>query len=218
MYDFRVIAPRSDGSDAEKPVVINATRFTTSRYANPAELLSHLGYPQGELSPYPVDDILLPADATLPGGGAETSDSLMDELLRAIDAETLPLPSDRPNSYVLWRQTNRGWLIEGLLVDSLESLNRKSAIRHGNRAVIKNRCLLETARIISITPPRRNSTTLRVHRSNQNWTRIFLKPDTPFSLPAGQHELELRFNSSDGPLSGRRSISHQPAIIEREGF
>ena len=210
MYDFRVIAPRSDGSDAENPVVINATRFTTSRYANPAELLSHLGYPQGEVSPYPVDDILLPADATLPGGGAETSDSLMDELLRAIDAETLPLPSDRPNSYVLWRQTNLGWLIEGLLVDSLESLNRKGAIRHGNRAVIKNRCLLETAKIAG--------NTLRVHRSSQNWTRVFLKPDTPFSLPAGQHELELRLSSSDGPLSGRRSISHQPAIIEREGF
>ncbi|MGH8583581.1 MAG: hypothetical protein ACREWG_12520 [Gammaproteobacteria bacterium] len=64
-YDLTVIAPI--GSD--RPVV-RATRFQTSRYADPRALIQALGYRIGAKSPYLPDDLLIPDPAiTLPSDG-----------------------------------------------------------------------------------------------------------------------------------------------------
>jgi hypothetical protein len=211
MYDFSLVAPRryANGEPTDARTV-SATRFVTSRYANPLQLLEHLGYYTGDPAPYRPDDIILPAGATLPGGAEEVSDSLLDELLREMQADTLPLPTSTPVSYVVWRQDGAQWRIEGLLVDSLEPLWRTTTLLQGDRAEIVTRCDVRHAEI--------DGNTLSLHRSNERRTRVFLKADSPFTLAPGSHELLLDMETSGGVLHGRRRLSHQPAIIEREGF
>ncbi|XKE46151.1 hypothetical protein LG302_03145 [Halomonas organivorans] len=212
MYDFSLIAPRHDASG--EPIdarTVSATRFVTSRYANPLQLLEHLGYYPGDPAPYRPDDIILPAGAALPGGAEEVSDSLFDELLRDMQADTLPLPTSTPVSYVVWRQDGAQWRIEGLLVDSLEPLMRiTTVLQDDDRAEIVTRCDVRHAEV--------DGHTLSLHRSNERHTRVFLKADSPFTLAAGSHELRLDMDTSGGVLRGRRRLSHRPAIIEREGF
>ncbi|MCW4152773.1 hypothetical protein OM427_24980 [Halomonas sp. 18H] len=212
MYDFSLVAPRQGASgEASDAATVSATRFVTSRYANPRQLLEHLGYYPDDPAPYRPDDIILPAGATLPGGAEEVSDSLFDELLRAMEADTLPLPSDKPASYVVWRQDGAQWRIEGLLVDSLEPLMRTtSVLQDEDRAELVTRCDVRRAEV--------EGHRLAIHRSNERRTRIFLKAASPFTLAAGSHTLRLDMDTSDGVLSGRRRLSHRPAIMEREGF
>ena len=207
MYDFNIIVPKSNGSDR---LVVSATRFTTSRYAGPEALMNDLGYGVDAQNPYRPDDIILPIGATLPDGAAETSDSLMDDLLREMQADTLPLPDNRPLSYAVWRQDGAGWLLEGLLIDSLETLNRSGAVQTSAGSEITTRCAIDHLTIAG--------NVFSVLRANANWTRVFLKPAAPVSLNEGKHDMTLVFETSDGALSGRKSISHLPGIIEREGL
>ncbi len=210
MYDIELLAPMAGGGD---PVVVSATRFTTSRYAGPRELIIGLGYAlDGDVAPYGPDDIILDPAATLPSGSTfEISDGLLDELLRTMDADTLPLPSNKAATYVVWRQVGAGWEVEGVLVDGLETLNRDAAIQVGDGSELAIRFKLDAANLAG--------TELTVFRANENWTRVFLKPrGGPFSPPDGRHELRLDFESSDGPLTGARTVGHRPAIMDREGF
>lgn len=208
MYDFNIIAPRVGNGD--DPLVVSGTRFTTSRYAGPNELMTDMGFALTGTAPYRPEDIILPPGASLPGNPMEVSDSLMDQLLRSMDADTLPLPSRKPVSYIVWRQDGANWLLEGILMDSLETLNREGAVRVGTGSEIVTRCKLSRAHILG--------NDFNVHRANENWTRVFLKPPGAFLLAAGRHDLTLEFQTSTGTISGKRTISHQPAIIEREGF
>jgi hypothetical protein len=169
-----------------------------------------LGFDLATVSPYRPDDIILPDGATLPGGAMESSDSLMDELLLVMDAETLPLPRTRPVNYAVWRQVGSSFELEGMLIDSLETLSRHGAVRSGTGSEITTRCEINLARI--------GSSVLTVNRTNENWTRVFLRPASPLSLTAGRHTLQLEFETSDGPVVGSCSLSHVPAIVEREGF
>lgn len=210
MYDFSLVAPLSGGGDR---VVVSATRFTTSRYAGPRDLVLALGYAvDGGSASYGPDDIIVDPAATLPAGTTmEVSDGLLDELLRAIDADTLPLPTTRPATYVVWRQVGAAWEIEGVLIDSLESLHREGAVQSGTGTQLVTRFTLEGAEIAGHA--------LSVFRTSQNWTRLFLAPDGgPFSLAEGRHELRLQFAASDGDLVGVRTVGHRPAILEREGL
>jgi hypothetical protein len=210
MYDFELVAPRTAGVD---PVVVHATRFTTSRYSGPRELLAALGYGlDGDSGPYGPDDIILDPAAVLPTGVTmEVSDGLLDDLLRAIGADTLPLPTTTPRTHVVWRQVGSGWEVEGVLVDSLESLHREAAIRVGSGSAITTRFSLQGAEI--------DGRTLSVFRVNETWTRAFLRPDGgPFSMAEGRHELSLDFEASDGDLVGRRTVGHRPAVLDREGL
>ncbi len=210
MYDFNVIAPRSGSGTDTDSVVVSGTRFTTSRYAGPAELMTDLGYAVTGMAPYRPEDLILPDGAVLPGGTAVTSDALLDELMDAMGADTLPLPTDRPQTYVVWRKAATGWRIEGVLVDSLETLNRRATVATDDGTETRIRCTLKRARILSadFTP----------HRVNVSWTRVFLRPSSPLDPPDGRHDLVLEFTTSDGPLTGRRTISGVPAIVDREGL
>jgi hypothetical protein len=127
-----------------------------------------------------------------------------------MEADTLPLPSAKPVIYAIWRQAGSDFELEGLLIDSLESLSRQSAVRVGSGSEIATRCEVQLARI--------GASEMSVHRTNENWTRVFLKPAIPVSLNPGRHTLQLEFTTSNGPVVGSCSIRHVPSIVEREGF
>ncbi|MEO1423077.1 MAG: hypothetical protein AAFV09_07870 [Pseudomonadota bacterium] len=208
MYDLDIMAPLTDDSD---PVKVMGTRFTTSRYANPEELMEGLGYSVSGQGPFVPDDIILGDPAmTLPSGAMEVSDGLLDEALAAIDADTLPLPTTEGRSYVIWRFTGGVWRIEGLLVDSVETLNRVGAVETTTGSEITTRCKLSSASIGALG--------FDVIRANENWTRVLLKPASPFGLAPGKSTLALTFTLPDTTLTGTRVVNQVPAILEREGL
>lgn len=206
MYDFELHATPTSGA----PAVVSATRFLTSRYANPREMLTHMGYGETEAAVFGPDDLILPTGASLPSGSLETSDALLDAMLEDIDAATLPLPSLTPETYALWRLNGTTWQIEGLLIDALESLNRTITQRDATKAVIAPRCVLSSGQIgvHSITPV----------RASTNWTRVLMVPAAPITLTEGKHDILLSFTTNGASLTGRRVIGHQPSLIQREGF
>lgn len=212
-YDLVLSAPSADSAD--KPVVYK-TRFHTSRYANPRELLDDLGYRSGEVAPYQPDDLIIPEGMALPTGDAVLdSDAALDAALAAIDADTLPLPEKRPRSYILWRLVAGAWHIEGLLIDSLEALKRERTVASGSTPTFANRCTIHQAAIQGSpgSPP------LRPFRANVNWTRVLLKPESPIQLPAtAEAKLRLIFNTSDGTLQGERRLPAIPSLLQREGL
>ncbi|WP_289019756.1 hypothetical protein [Desulfobacter postgatei] len=207
MYDLRILAPKTDGAE---PAVVSATRFITSRYDGPEAFMESLGFSIGTQSPYRIDDIILPASATLPSGSLEASDALLDDLLREMEADTLPLPRTQSETYAVWRQVSGSWQLEGLLIDSLESLNRTGAVQRGDGSEITTRCIVSTARI--------QGHTMTVIRATKNWTRVFLKPASPIHLTGVQLELALDFETSDGPITGKCTLNEVPAIVDREGL
>lgn len=211
MYDLKLVAPKVDANGHQSdPRTIVATRFVTSRYANPKALLADLGYGIDSASPYPPDDIILPEGVQLPSGPSEVSDNELEELLRIMEADTLPLPSRKPASYVVWQRAGTRWRIEGLLIDSLESLFRETAVKKDGRSAIVTRCNVQTATI--------GGTSLRLHRSNTSHTRVFLKAQTPitFTDDGGRTELILELQTDTEVLTGKRMLGHRPAIIDRE--
>ncbi len=212
MYDLAVTAPRTDDSDA---MTVWPTRFVTSRYSGPAALIADLGLATAGPAPFRPAEIIIDPAASIPGGALEISDQQLGALLAAIGADTLPLPTRRPEIHLVWRLSGTSWQIEGVLVDSLESLNRTGAFlinadQPDERAEIGTRFKLNRARI--------GGASLEVHRATENWTRVFLKPATPIVLPPGDHSLTFDFGSSDGPISASRSITSRPAMLDREGL
>jgi hypothetical protein len=212
MYDLAVTAPRTDDTD---PMTVWPTRFVTSRYSGPAALVADLGLATPGPAPFRPAEILIDPAAIIPGGGLEVSDQQLGALLAAIAADTLPLPTRRPETYVVWRQSGGNWQIEGVLVDSLESLNRTGAVlinpgQPDERAEIGTRFKLESASIAG--------TGLTVHRATENWTRVFLKPAAPIVLAPGDHALSVTFIASDGNITASRSLSSRPAMLDREGL
>lgn len=209
MYDLNLIAVRTDGTD---PVLVSGTRFTTSRYADPPALIEALGFGVATEAPFPADEIILPDGAVLPGGTMEISDVLLGELLAEMAADTLPLPLTDPRTYVVWRFNlgSASWTVEGLLIDSLESLNRQIAVETDGVAEIVTRCKIASARL--------GATDFTVHRATRNWTRVFLKPTAPVGLTRGRHSLSVTFETSDGGVTASRTITDLPKILEREGL
>lgn len=208
MYDLELRAV-STNARADSILVLG-TRFMTSRYANPRAMLEDMGYGETEAMSYVPEDLIMPEGAVLPEGPLETSDTLMDEFLEAIGAATLPLPSNRSETYVIWRQHSSGWHVEGILIDALESLNREITQRTSTGTEMASRCVLTSA---MLTHQR-----LRPIRANANWTRVLLRPDAPIVISDINAELELTFTTQGAPLSGRRAMGYQPAMILREGF
>ncbi len=207
-YDFAVVAPKS----GDRPVV-SATRFRTSRYADPRELIDALGYRDPDVSPFLPDDVIIPDGMALPDDGFLEGDAGLDSALAAIDAETLPLPTRRPRSYVMWRFTEGiGWQVEGLLVDSLEALKReRTVIAADGDAAVGTRIAPLYATV--------NGVRFELLRANANWTRVLLAPATPLVLPAAtEHVLTLEFTTSTGAMRGARRLRHVPSLLEREGL
>ena len=209
-YDLRVLAARTGDTD---PAVVLATRFHTSRYGNPRALLDALGYPVGMDGPFLPGDLLIPEGMTLPTGAFAVSDAELDAALAAVDADTWPLPTRRSATQVLWRFAADHWQIEGVMIDSLEPLQRVRTVVEAGSSVpsVGTRC--------DISHVMAGSHRLALYRSNANWTRVLLTPATPIVLAAGtDHVLSLHLETSDGVISGGRRLRALPSIIEREGL
>jgi hypothetical protein len=214
MYDFNVLAQRRDaggssGAAADRRVV-NATRFTTSRYRNPEHLLAHLGFATADPWPFAPDDIIAVAGAEVPTAGLEISDAQVSSLLTQLGAETLPLPVNSPATYAVWQRVGEQWLVAGFLIDSLEPMLRTGTIITATGTSIVPRCEPTSLRV--------QGTQFDPVRAGVNWTRVFFAPPTPLSLNPGQVEVELEFATHTGLLTGRRIMSHRPGVVEREGL
>lgn len=208
MYDLELRAPMATNGD--DPVLVSGTRFVTSRYANPREMLTAMGYGATQPLAFGPDDLILSATATLPSGALETSDSLVDAFLEDIDAGTLPLPTSQPKTYALWRLVGTTWQLEGLLLDALETLNRTTTQRTATGTEIAPRCVLASVAI--------GGSTFTPVRANANWTRVLLVPAAPVTLAPGKYEILINLTTRTKPVTGRRAIRHQPSMIQREGF
>ncbi|WP_201574758.1 hypothetical protein [Psychrobacter sp. H8-1] len=219
MYDFNLIALKDDESD---PLVISASRFKTSIYAGADELIEHLGYDlSGSVNPYYPSDIILPSGTVIANSDLQVSDSLIDELLTIMGVDILPLPGRHPMTYAVWSLTDSNihshgdtnsssWRLEGLFIDSLEPLKRTGAVASDDKAIIKDTLMLNKALI--------SGQTLSVHSANKNWTRVFLKPAQPLLISDTTSHIALVFMSKEGIKTGKKTISNQPAIINREGL
>lgn len=211
-YDLLVVAPSLADPD-DRPVV-RATRFHTSRHANPRALLDALGYTSPSTSPYLPDDLIVPAGAALPAGAYLEGDAALDAALAAIDAGTLPLPLRTPRSYVVWSfETSAGWRVEALLVDSLEPLRREATVVDATGVAVQG---------VRVQPLRATlgTATLSLYRANARFTRVIFKPAAPVVLATGtEHALGLVLGASDSAeLSGTRRLLALPSLIEREGL
>ncbi|WP_156391916.1 MULTISPECIES: hypothetical protein [unclassified Roseateles] len=207
-YDLNVVANK--GTDR---AVVLATRFRTSRYASPAAMLDALGYGATATGLFLPDDLIVPDGAVLPAGGFVEGDAALDAALAAIDAETLALPEREPKSYVLWRfdAATTSWRIEGLLVDSMEPMKRElTQIVSG---------VAQAGVRIEPTSAAVGAQTLTLYRANSRWTRVWLKPAVPFTVPATpEPTLRLSFTTPQGTVSGTRRLRSVPSLLEREGL
>lgn len=207
-YDLNVVANK--GSDR---AVVLATRFRTSRYASPAAMLDALGYGDTATGLFLPDDLIVPAAAVLPAGGFVEGDAALDAALAAIDAETLALPEREAKSYVLWRfdAALTSWRVEGLLVDSLEPMQRELTVVVGAVAQAGVRITPTTASV--------GAQTLTLYRANSRYTRVWLRPAVPFVVPAApEPTLRLNFITPQGTVSGSRRLGTVPSLLEREGL
>jgi hypothetical protein len=209
-YDLAVVAPRGE---TDRPVV-RATRFRTSRWASPRAFVDALGYTHPAVAPYLPDDWIVPEGMVLPAGGFVEGDAGLDLALAAIDAETLPLPSQAARSTVLWSvDATVGWRVEGLLVDSLEPMRREVTVVDATGVPSQG---------LRLTPLRASigASTLEPFRANARWTRVLFKPSAPVSLAAAtEHVLSLTFSTPEGgTLPGTRRLRAVPSILEREGL
>lgn len=207
-YDLNVVATKA----GDRAVVL-ATRFRTSRYASPAAMLDALGYGATATGLFLPDDLIVPDEAVLPAGGFVEGDAALDAALAAIDAETLALPEREPKSYVLWRfdAATTSWLVEGLLVDSLEPMKRELTVIVGGVATPGVRIAPASAAV--------GAHSMALYRANSRWTRVWLRPAAPFGVPATpQPTLSLAFTTPQGAVSGSRRLSAVPSLLEREGL
>ncbi|MFN4059800.1 MAG: hypothetical protein ACK4IA_03495 [Paracoccus hibiscisoli] len=212
MYDLRLLAPRLDGSD---PVVVQATRFVTSRHANLTALIDELGFARTGSAPYPPDEMILEQTALLPTGNLVVSDLSLSDALRGIGADTLPLPQARSRVIALWRALPGGqWGVAGLLLDSPEPLRREGALRLGNKIIEGLRCSPEEITIRGAS----GTTVLTPVRATRNWTRVLFTAPAPVTpLPGSDLVLVMR-GGLGLRLTARRTIGVRPVLLETEGF
>lgn len=205
MYDLNLVA--RDGSGLT--ILISGTRFTTSRYSGPEQMLADMGYDSARDAPFPAEEMIITGPAPNLSGTLEESDAALGELLSHFDADTLPLPTERPNSYVFWRFDGADWVIDGVLVDSLEPMKREGAVVTASGSDIVTRLLLSGGAI--------GTEPLQVYRANTQWTRVFLKPVTPVK-PLSETRLELTFETPGGDISGGRLLGALPRMLALEGL
>ncbi len=205
-YDLNLVAPKG----ADRPVVL-ATRFRTSHYTAPRALVDALGYTTAT-APYLPDDLVIPDGMAFPAGGFVEGDSALDAALAAIDAETLPLPTAGARSYVVWsHDAALGWRVEGLIVDSPESLQRQATVVDASGVASQGTRMAPLSATIgaaSLTP----------WRANARWTRVVFRPAGPVTVPGPESTLALTFTTSEGTVAGSRRVLAVPSVLEREGL
>ncbi|MEL6894079.1 MAG: hypothetical protein AAFP84_20990, partial [Actinomycetota bacterium] len=202
-YDLLLTAKGGTGGDR----VIRATRFHTSRYAEPDELVAALGF--GATGASPPDELILTDDQDLPAGDLVVGDLTLDEALRDIGADTLPLPSYGCRTYLLWRLEGSAWRIAGVLLDSLETMSRQRTVVDADGvAGLGDRAVLERLEI--------GGRHLDPVRANANWTRVLLVPSTTIEPSGDDLDLVIRTDAADA--TGSRHLPPRPLLLDREGL
>jgi len=212
MYDFNLLAVKKGAAPAlADPVVVNATRFKTSRYANPTEMLAALGFGVAATTPFAPDEILLGDAMTLPAGPLVVSDLDLGAALAAIGADTLPLPGEHGRTIALWKRTGGVYGLLGFLIDSPEPMRRVAAVLQGQEAVDAVRCEPDRLTI--------GGTTFMPVRASLNWTRVLFVAAASV-VPAGADpQLQFRLKvAPSGSITGTRIVRSRPLMLETEGF
>ena len=204
-YDLQLLAV---GSDDE--VLVHHSRFHSSRYRDPQEMLEAIGYQDpNDANPVRPVDVILEAAASLPTGDLSVSDADLDAALAALGLGALEPNRGLPATRALWRPSGADWHLVALLVDAVEPLERHASIRRGGGQSPQSvqRCGVGGAAVgpITFTP----------RRANTSWTRVLLVADTP-ARPADP--LTLTLHTSDGDVVGARHVGTRPAQLDREGL
>ncbi len=211
MYDADLMARLLADPDAK--IRVQASRFMTSRYANPVEMVQALGMnTDGSTAPVPMQELILDASASLPTDVLPASDSAFDNAMADMGMDTLGLPDGNPRMFQIWQPDASGTAMHmvGLLVDALEPLDRDAAVINGGKVDLTIRCRLDHAII--------GAARFDVVRRTRNATRILLAAPPGFTSPLATNHLALQFETSDGPLIGRQHLRAVPLVMQIEGF
>lgn len=202
-YDFIVSAVVI--GDPKDEVVIGRSHFHTSRYKDPAGLVTALGFTAGAPNPEAPHEFLVAVGKSAPIQQLLASDQGVDDALTALGMDPWPLPT-RPQTVMLWQQNGSAWQLIGVLLDSDEPMNRPT--RMGDT---EPRLTIDSITIAG------NPLAFNVHRSNAAGTRLLLVPITP-PLLAGPNTpvLQLNFTALGSPVSHSRYIQTLPGLVLKE--
>ena len=167
-------------------------------------------------------------------------DVALDEALAALGLDPLPIP-DVPTALLLWIDDG-GWRIAGLLLDSLEAMERPARLEDilddsppgpptiSAAAVLTGATFVAVQStttgevIVYVEPPARladvgariGSSEPTPRRSNASATRILLAPDVPLRPRAGDSTIELEWSDRGRVRRGARVVSTLPRLVSQE--
>ena len=150
MYDCDLMARVS--ADHTDKLRAQASRFTTSRYANPREMVEAIGMGTGsQASPAPPFELVIEQGKSVPANIMGPSDRDFDIAMADMGLETLGLPDGQPRLFQIWQPDAAGGAMHmvALLVDALEPLDRKAAIVQGDSMREPGNMVCSTAVIVA---------------------------------------------------------------------
>jgi hypothetical protein len=212
MYDTDLMAVMIAGGG--NGIRVSASRFVTSRYANPGAMLEAFGFAISPTAdPSPPGELIIDAGVSFPssGDGLTIADSAFDSVMASFGLETLGLPEETPRVFQLWQVDAAGGAMQlaALLLDGVEPINREASVVTGGSVERVTRCRVE-----QLTQDGRRFLPVL---ETQNATRILLVPEGGAFVP--NHAVgELTMTTSDGPLAGRKTMRVVPLVMEVEGF
>jgi hypothetical protein len=220
-------------------VVIGRTHFSTSAFRDADELFAALGFAAGA-DPDPIFCLEQLVVAPAPADVRLNDDVALDEALAALGLDPLPIP-DVPTAMLLWVDDG-GWRIAGLLLDSLEAMERPARLEDilddsppgpptiSAAAVLTGATLVavqstSTGEVVDyVEPPPRlavvgaqiGANELTPRRSNGSATRILLAPDVPLRPRAGDSTIELEWSDRGRARRAERVVSTVPRLVSQE--
>jgi len=210
MYDANLWAV--DKTDSADRAQVSAANFRTSRYANPEEMVQALGMDtSGGNTPSPIDELILGSGVSLPTDVVLASDLAFDATLKSVGLDTLGLPpGDAARLLAIWQPVGADMVLQAILVDALEPLNRTGHVIRGNTVAVVDRVRLEEGFI--------GTQRLEVRRTNLNATRALLMPTNPLPADWSADSFHMRFVADGTDVIGRRYLRTRPLVLELEGF
>ncbi|MBL8970151.1 MAG: hypothetical protein JNK56_06205, partial [Myxococcales bacterium] len=188
-------------------VVIGRSHLHTSRYADPAALVTALGFTSPQVNTATPLDALLPATAAIPAAVELGNDSQLDAALTSLGLDPWPLPRE-PRTCLLWLLVGGLWKLAGVLLDSDEAMVRPRRLGDPAERMTLVRCRVHGT-ALQLTP----------RRSNAAGTRVLFAPSdstTPLTLPAGELALDLEFTDKGLTRVHSRSLTAVPGLILKE--
>jgi hypothetical protein len=177
-YDLLFVAPPTAQPESDS-ILIGRVHFRASRYRNPEELFSALGF-EADPNPTSAGDVVV--DAAAPSDVQPAGDRAMDETLLALGLDPWPLPK-QPRTSILWLNDAGDWKLAGVLLEGDEPLVRGARIG------------IDSATLGSLT--------LLPVRQNAAGTRMLLAPPAPAALTESGI-LTLNAKSNGSPLAVSR--------------